>query len=1017
MSKHRWLLAGMILLFAILTGMNVYQWLRPLSPYPAAVGGVLDAGGWDFESQGIILLQGEWEFYEGVLLEPNDFRENDAAAEAALRYLQVPAGWRNVLQSEAGNGFGAGTYRLLVHIDQPGVYSIRAKKIRLSNRIFMNGVEIGGSGRPALTEHTFAPSNLPVFGTAEAGDGLVEIIVQTASFQYMEGGLVQTPEFGIADQVMQRRDHDRLADTILVTVLLVFGLYFGAMFRQWGKEPYLMHFSFFCLAAASFFSIDNEIVAAGIVPSLTFPILQKLLFFLPLTVFLFFTQYVYTYLEAGDNPVFRWLRRSMYILMALIWIVPNYWLVSLRVLGVPLFAVTFAVILYAIFTSRGRSRMAGYYMLAGVFFLTTGWLFAQLRYQLALDNPYYMIATPLLLVFSQAFLMSDRFREAYVQSEALAERLIAYDRQKDEFLAKTSHELRTPLHGIVNLSQSLLDDRRSPLPAEHRDNIYLLHLMGRRLVGLVHDMMDMNRIRYGQLMLQRRPVDLRSSVRFVIETLSLSSAKKEVRLVDALPARLPLVLADEDRLRQILHNLMENGVKFTAQGTVTVTAELQQDRLKVVVADTGPGIADDQLSRLFRPFEQLDASGGLQDGLGLGLTIAKELAELHGTALEVRSTPGEGSQFAFLLPVAAGFAETAAAAQPELSVHFERNEEREQGAQRILIVDDEPANLKVLIDAVRAMGYSYTAVGSGEEALAVLREHRKPDLVLLDLMMPVVSGLEVCREARLLHGLAELPVLMLTASGQTKDILASFEAGANDIVQKPFELAELKARMRSLLAMKRSSDYAVRRELDFLQAQIMPHFLYNSLNALMGLSYKDGDKLRQTIHHLTTYLRHKFTFVFEGERVPLDKELELVRAYLAIEQLRFGDRLDVVYKIDEGTSACMLPPLTLQPIVENAVRHGIGPKPEGGCVTVEVSRTGNDIVIRVEDDGVGMDETALKALQDEPGKGVGWHNVNRRLQALYGRKLIVGSQSGRGTAVTILIPEVNEHDSSVIDRR
>ncbi|RIX52079.1 response regulator [Paenibacillus nanensis] len=1009
MKRQRWILAGMIVLYAAMTCINLYQWLRPLSQYPVAARGVLDAREWDFASQGIIPLQGEWEFYEGVLLEPRDFRKQDTAA--APRYLQVPEGWKNVIHTEAGNGFGAGTYRLIVEVAEDNLYGIRAKKIRMSNRVFMNGVEVGGSGRPAVTEEPFISSNLPVLGAAGAEGGPVEIIIQVASFNYLEGGLVQTPEFGFMGDVLKRRDHDRLADTILVTILLTFSLYFGAMFRQWDKEPYLKFFSFFCLAAGLFYSIDNEIIAAGIVPSLTFPFLQKLLFFLPIATFLFFTHYVYSYLEMRDNLIFRWLRRIMYAAMALIWVLPNYWFVRLlNPGGVLLYAVTFAVILHAIFMSRSKGRMATYYMLIGVFFLTTSWLFAHLRYQFALDNPYYMIATPLLLVFSQAFLMSDRIREAHRKSEALAGQLIAYDKQKDEFLAKTSHELRTPLHGIVNLSQSLLDDKLSPLPAEHRENIYLLHLMGRRLVGLVHDILDMNRIRHGQLNLHRKPVDLRSTVRFVMETLSLSAAKKEVRLADALPDGLPLVLADEDRLRQILHNLIENGLKFTPLGMVTVSAEQHDNRLRVVIADTGPGIPEDQLPRLLRPFEQLDASSGIQGGLGLGLTIAKELAELHGTELEVRSKPGEGSQFAFMLPIAPGFAESAAAAEapPESTDYFERSEERVQGTQHILIVDDEPANLKVLIDAVRAAGYSYTAVGSGEEALSSLLSERKPDLVMLDLMMPGVSGLEVCREVRSRLGLAELPVLMLTASGQAKDVLASFEAGANDIVQKPFELAELNARMQSLLAMKSSSDHAVRRELDFLQAQIMPHFLYNSLNALMGLSYKDGDKLRETIHNLTTYLRHKFTFVFEGEQVQLEKELELVRAYLAIEQLRFGSRLEVVYHIDAAAASCKLPPLTLQPIVENAVRHGIGPKPDGGRVTIRINRSVNEVIIRVEDDGVGMSETALKTLDGEQGRGVGFHNVNRRLQALYGRRLHVSSRAGEGTAVIIQLPEGSE---------
>nr|WP_223836809.1 histidine kinase [Paenibacillus oceani] len=203
--------------------------------------------------------------------------------------------------------------------------------------------------------------------------------------------------------------------------------------------------------------------------------------------------------------------------------------------------------------------------------------------------------------------------------------------------------------------------------------------------------------------------------------------------------------------------------------------------------------------------------------------------------------------------------------------------------------------------------------------------------------------------------------------------------------------------------------------MDFLQAQITPHFLYNSLNALVGLSYKDVNKLRETIQHLTVYLRAKFTFVFQSKTVPLERELELVRAYLAIEQLRFGQRLKVKYSIDEKAQS-LLPPLILQPIVENAVRHGIGQKPEGGTVHLIVRRSEQGLEITVEDDGVGMDEQTLVMLENGHAAGIGIGNVNRRLQMKYGRKLDISSRVGAGTQITIYITEDSDVDSDT-DRR
>ncbi|MEF3306927.1 ATP-binding protein [Paenibacillus sp. GYB003] len=1020
MNKQLAVLIGMIGLFAVVTSAFIYDWLRPSDRYPEARGGVLDARKWNFAEQGIIPLRGEWEFYENRLLTPDDFRAGGEPLQAERKLTRVPGGWKGI--SPSASGYGAGTYRLRVQVSEPALYSFRGKKIRMSSRVYMGGQDVGGNGKPDLTADRFVPSNLPLLGTVEAEAGTVDIIVQTASFRYMEGGLVQAPEFGLTPDVLSRRDNARLADTIVITTLLVFGFYFAGMFKQWRKEPYLLCFCLFCLATGLFFSIDNEIVMSAFLPSLPFPVLQKLLFVLPYFIILFFVTYVYLYLGERSSPFFRRLRRISYVFFALLVAVPNEYLLDLYWPGIFLQIVAFAFMFATLFRSR-RGGVQAHYILLGVFFLIVSWVYAQTRYQMALDNPFYMIVTPLLLVFSQSFLMSDRMREAFRRSERLSEQLIAYDRQKDEFLAKTSHELRTPLHGIINLSQTVLDNMAVPLPAEHRENIRLLHLIGRRLAGLVHDILDMNRIRHGQLSIDPKPVDLGMSARFVIETLSIAPIKRDVRLVNELPGALPFVQADENRLRQILHNLLENGLKYTDKGTVTLSASRRGDELAVTVADTGKGIPPEAMDRLFQPFFQYDdgESAGSRDGIGLGLSISKQLVELHGGRLEMESEVGRGSRFTFTLPIARTWAaETAASAErrdePVSPVYSGFAPDGREAPFRILIVDDEPSNLKVAMDAISSLNCAYTAVGGGEEALAALRGAPKPDLVLLDLMMPGVSGLDVCRHIRTLHGLAELPVLMLTASGQTGDIVAAFAAGANDILQKPFELAELKARVQSLLAMKSSSEQAVRRELDFLQAQITPHFLYNTLNALVALSYKDVGKLRETVHHLTTYLRAKFTFVFHGAAVPLERELELVRAYLAIEQLRFGDRLRVNYAVDEE-ARCMLPPLTLQPIVENAVRHGIGPKPEGGTVDIAVRRGDGGVVIVVEDDGVGMDGPKLLALESGGSSGIGVDNVNRRLQMSGGRKLTIRSEPGKGTQVTLHLQGADIDAESDFDRR
>jgi two-component system sensor histidine kinase ChiS len=1016
MRKHLEIMLGIIVLFFVVLFFFLFDWLHPHTVFPEAREGVLDARGWNFTEQGIIPLKGEWEFYEGKLLSPADFGNSDQP-QVGRRIVKVPANWKGIMASDGQDGYGAGTYRLVIQVDQPDIYSLRAKKIRMASHIYMNGTDLGGNGRTALQESGFIASNLPFFGSEKVQGSTMEIIVQAASFKIIEGGLVQTPEFGPTRLLMDRRDNSRLADMVQMATMLLFTLYYAGMFRQWRKERHLMYFSLFCLATGLFFSVDNEILLSLLLPDLPFVWLQKALFVWVFLSFMWFALYIYTYLGLGDDAIFRWLRRVNYMYIVLIILLPNEYLSSAFWLNIGLQTATFMTIFVALFRSWRKGTPDVVYLLMGVFFLVISWIFAQLRYGLALDNPYYMIVTPLLLVFSQAFLMSNRIQQAFQKNERLSKQLREYDRQKDEFLAQTSHELRTPLHGIINLSQSLLDDSADSLNTRQRENIRLVNLVGRRLAGLVHDILDMSQIQQGQLYIRATPVDIRMATRFVFEILSITPANSQTFLVDDLPEDLPLVLADENRLKQILYNLLENGLKYTEKGTVRIFAERRGEMVAISVSDTGSGIPESARKTIFLPFQQYREVGeSSAGGIGLGLSITKQLVELQGGTLEMETEVGKGSCFTFTLPITHMEAKQQQTYLPEMieSIPLSSPVQSDPASFTVLIIDDEPSNVKILIDAVSSLKYAYTAVQSGKEALEMLRRSFKPDLVLLDLMMPGVSGLDVCKEIRSLHSLVELPVLMLTASGQRRDMMASFSVGANDILHKPFELAELKARVQSLLFMKRASEQAVRKEIDFLQAQITPHFLYNSMNALIGLSYKDMDKLRETIHHLTTYLRAKFTFSFQGQLVSFEQELELVKAYLAIEQLRFGSRLNISYRIQHGLH-CMLPPLTLQPLVENAVRHGIGSKPTGGTVEISASIIEGDVHIAVKDDGVGMAQEVLSQLNQGHGEGIGIGNVNRRLQMIYSQKLEIASEPELGTQVKFYIPE-EFHAQSRLDR-
>ncbi len=1012
--KHFTVLVGMFVVFTVVTSSFIYEWLNPTYEYPEAREGVLDARQWNFEKQGIIPLRGEWEFYADKLLTPQDFLAESKELETARSIIRVPGGWKGIVAS--GEGYGAGTYRLRVKVGEPELYSLRGKKIRMSSSIYMNGADLGGTGKPDLSENRFVPSNLPFLGTVKADTDTVDILIQVASYRYLEGGLVQVPEFGLTDDVWARRDNARLADMIVITTLLVFGIYFAGMFKEWRKEPYLFFFSLFCLSLGLFFSIDNEIVMASLIPGMTFLLLQKLLFILPYVSVLSFALYVVLYLGHQRSRGYKWLCRVSYIYLALLIGIPNDYLVTLFGLGVVLQIVVFASIIYWIFRSR-NSGVQVYYILLGLFFLIISWAYAQTRYQLALDNPYYMIVTPMLLVLSQSFLMSNRVREANLRNERLAEQLMAHDRQKDEFLIHTSHEFKTPLHGIINLAQVVIDRNGGKMAQRHRENLSFIVAQATRLSTLVNDIIDFQSLRRGTLKFHNTPFDVSGTVHATLEALKYLRRNEEVRLVNLVPPGTYYLYTDENRLKQILVNLIGNALKFTERGSVVVAAESREGALRLLFTDTGSGMSEDRQRELFMD----DLYEG--ESSGLGLKISKALAVQMGGNLELQwSEPGKGSVFELRLTEATeaqkdlGGAEVdpSAGAKPQLLPgtssplpEVASSVETEQaGKPKILLVDDDSSNIKVLQELFASGRYHVLVAYNGADALKLIQQHRDDlSLVLLDVMMPGLSGYEVCRRIREEYPLYRLPVLLLTVRHTPTDIAMGLEAGANDFLVKPFDGKELLARVQTLLQLKEAVGQAIRMETLFLQSQIKPHFVYNALSSIISLCYKDGARAGELLGEFSNFLRKSFDLDPRHAKVSLNHELSLTKSYVELEKVRYGDRLKVEWNIDVQTEN-LIPALTVQPLVENAIRHGIMKRLSGGTVCIRVKMEQQGLRIEVQDDGVGMTaEQVGRMLRPERLDGsIGLMNVHKRLMNEFGQSLQIESLQNKGTTVTFLIP-------------
>jgi signal transduction histidine kinase len=345
---------------------------------------------------------------------------------------------------------------------------------------------------------------------------------------------------------------------------------------------------------------------------------------------------------------------------------------------------------------------------------------------------------------------------------------------------------------------------------------------GRRLTNLVNDILDFAKLKNHNLALSTKVLDLHHMVDVVLNLSRPLLGDKALILINQVTADLPGAQADENRVQQVLYNLIGNGIKFTKSGSITVTATQVNGWLKVSISDTGMGIGKDKFGTIFESFVQGQGSADREhSGTGLGLAVTKQLVELHGGQISVDSTVGEGSVFSFTLPTSE--------AQPVVienrrdigdsvsKSHFFADEvqaldllfdeppqkqiiqDRQLPKFRILLVDDEPINLLVLRNHLAGKSYQLVEASGGEEALELINKSEPFDLVLLDIMMPRVSGYKVCERLRETYSVNDLPVIFLSAKNQVADLVHSFSIGANDYLSKPIAKHELLTRVETHL--------------------------------------------------------------------------------------------------------------------------------------------------------------------------------------------------------------------------
>lgn len=790
--------------------------------------GILKLHDWDLGKDGTIALNGQWDFFWNQFLYQKDFTGLNKSHYTDLQVSQidVPGGWHKKSGKKLPAA-GYATYRLkvrsnpetsLIALYIPGIYT--AFEFEVDGKVILKNGQISKSRSLEIPWKQPVQKNIILKKNSD-------FIFRVSNHNFRDGGIRKAIILGTPKQIRSLYRNKIFSDSFLIAVYFVLFVYHILLFSLRTRNFAPLFLALACFFAAIRASLNGEQLLMQLFPWPGFSFYLRMdyltLFFTSLFIGLFFHTLFPVVYDKRKTAIVSAILFMPFIPALFLTIKEVSSLVSVFQITIILVSTIYAVVLLiAVFKKRPGSKIIFF----GGIILFICVIHDILSARGIIQRPQYGQYGLLFFVFIQAFFLSIRYANAFHSVEKLSakleennSKLTKLDHLKDEFLANTSHELRTPLNGIIGLADSMLIGSAGPYNNEALNNLTMISSSGRRLANLVNDILDFSKLKHNDIQLNKKAVDLYSIVNIVLSLSKPLVKGKPIQILNLIDQH-HIVYADENRLEQILVNLIGNAIKFTKKGSISIESEiLKNNFLEITVVDTGIGIPKKKHEVIFESFSRVDSSITREySGTGLGLAVTKNLVELHNGNIRVESTPTKGTKFAFSLPLyndkEHGIRyQTTINTKNEFSYDANINEihsitqlKKSPPANahkiKIMIVDDDPVNRQVLKSHLSLMNHETIEASNGKKALEIFNTNSDFDLILLDVMMPGLSGYDVCNIIRQTHSPTQLPIILLSAKNRIKDLVAGLDIGANDFLTKPFHHEELTARVNTMLKLR-----------------------------------------------------------------------------------------------------------------------------------------------------------------------------------------------------------------------
>lgn len=957
---------------------------------------------YDSAIQDRVKLDGTWNFIEHEWVSPDEIKNR-----STFSTIEVPNNWSRQFNSR--RKLNKGTYFIEIESsDTRKDLSLYTGNIKDTNRIYINNKIVYSQADALKDKYEFSPQIIKF-----SSKGNFMIVVQVESYQNRLGGIIKSLQLGESEKIIRHVNLNRNSEVFTSTMLLTASVFSFFLYFLLGNNKNYIKLSliFFSLTFIFMLSSGEKVILQYVKIPIEMKARLELLFFSVMSLCLI------NLLNDNQSKSDSYKAYLFLIIAALI--------MPFKVLSIlyNLYLIVFvSSIIRSIFkinkmqTINEKSREALYYALILLLHHMIWWfIIVTLNYSV----PHYPFDILLSIFFILTAWMKN-YEYLYLKYKNISQDLTDINHSREVFLSKTASSLLAPLNKI----NVLVDNVRTREKLQEgvlisRSDLEILKAVTVEANNLAENLLGFTTISHDfSETLKLSPMSLADKIEYVTSILEHEKEYMKITPVLNICNHTDQILGDRKKVVQLIFQLYSIASKIGSVSQIHFTTKRANDKVQLEVLMSEIDIREKHGEYMRLQLKKSYLSELLFDyDYGVEIELINKLVELQNGALKIEEQEnGILFKIYFERFKDKNIINKYKKVKTLPSFSFEDNT---YDKEKILIVNSSSSDSIILKKVLEDNGYFVKVRENGEEIIKLI-EKLKPDLVIINVVMERENGFILTKKIREYYNHVDLPIILMLTNTYQIEVKKVYQSGATDYIDFPPDFSEFIAKVENQLYTQKIVQDSLMYEIAWLQAQIEPHFLFNTLNTIIGLSEFDQEKMQIVMDSLVELMHAKYRLSTPNKLITLEQELELLKAYCQIEEIRFGDKIKIDFNIESNIdiNKVKIYPFILQPLVENSIRHGLLPLQTNGNVTISVYKKENkEVKIIITDNGVGSSRSLEEILSEKDEKaGVGLVNTYYRLEKLDNASLIFYSKRYSGTEVIITLKDGEEENENYDSR-